>query len=114
MYFGINKKYIITDLKVLSTKKLIRNAFKQIRKVICKNLKIDYQNGLLGNKNEGKYNSVNETMNNYYDGKQIWLLGICGDNAEEFRKKALYKRDTETQKNLSFPMQTKGTIITDG
>ena len=53
-----------------------------MRKIICKALKIEYQSSLLRNDNEGKYYSVGETLINHYDGKQIWLLGICDNNTK--------------------------------
>jgi len=86
-----------------------------MRKIICKALKIDYQSSLLGHENEGKYYSVDETLINHIDGKQIWLLGICDNKAKEFRIEASYNRDMETLREFINAYVKKGNyIITDG
>ena len=77
-------KYINNELKVVASNKLIRRVYKEMRIIICKTLKIEYQSSLLGNENEGKYYSVDETLINHIEGRQIWLLGICDNNTKEF------------------------------
>ena len=108
-------KFINSELKVLASKQLIRRVYKDIRKVICKSLKIEYQSTLLGNENEWKYYSADESLINHYNGKQIWLLGICDNNTKEFRIEASYDRDAETLKEFITSFVKKGNnIITDG
>ena len=89
-------KYLNTELKVVASNKLIRRIYKEMRKIICKALKIEYQSSLLWNENEGKYYSVEETLINHYDRKQIGLLGNCDNNTKEFRFEAFYNRNMET------------------
>ena len=55
-------KYLNTELKVVASNKLIRRVYKEMRKIICKALKFEYQSSLLGNENEGKYYSIDEKI----------------------------------------------------
>ena len=54
-------------------------------------------------------------MINHYDGKQIWLLGICDNNTKEFHIEAAYNRNMNTLREFITSFVKKGNnIITDG
>lgn len=107
-------KYINNELKVVASNKLIKRVYKEMRIIICKTLKIEFQNILLGNENEGKYYSVDETLISHFEGKQILLLGICNNNTKEFRIEASYNRNMDTLREFITSFVKKGNyIITD-
>ena len=64
--------YINNELKTFVSKKIIPKVFNEIKKIISKFLKINYQSGLLGEKNQNKYFSIDETLINHIEGKQVW------------------------------------------
>jgi hypothetical protein len=80
-------KYINTELKVLAIKKLIWNVCEEMRKVICKNLKLEYQSRLLRNKNDGKYYAVDETLiyHIYPHGVFMMFVGEIEDNEQKIK-----------------------------
>ena len=86
-----------------------------MREVICKYLKIFYQSEQLGTDGETEYFSVDESLINHFDGKQVWLIGICNNKTKDFRIEASYNRDAETLKAFIETYANKNSyIITDG
>ena len=83
-------KYINNELKLFVSDKLIRKVFTEMRKIICKYLKIEYQSKPLGEKDAEKYFSVDESLINHYKGKKVWLLGISDNLSKDFRIEASY------------------------
>ena len=76
----IISKIITEENNTFVSKQIIPKVYNQIRRVIAKYLKIEYQSNFLGEQNANKYFSVDESLINHIDGKQVWLLGII-DNA---------------------------------
>ena len=86
-----------------------------MREVICKYLKIFYQSEQLGTDGETEYFSVDESLINHFDGKQVWLIGICNNKNKDFRIEASYNRNAETLKAFIETYADKNSyIITDG
>ena len=85
-----------------------------MRKIICKYIKIVYQSETLKNNNDNNYYSVDESLINHYNGKQVWLIGICNNITKDFRIEASYKRDTEVLKEfINMYAEKNSFIITD-
>lgn len=60
-----------------------------MRRVICKNIKIEYQSNPLDLKDSYKCFSVDESLINHYQGRQFRLLGICDNISKNFRIEAI-------------------------
>ena len=56
----------------------------EIDKIISKYFKIIYQRELLGTRNANSYYSVDESLINHYNGKQVWYLGITGNLNKDY------------------------------
>ena len=73
--FNVNKayKYITEENNTFVSKQIIPKVYNQIRRVISKYLKIEYQSNFLGELNANKYFSFDESLINHIDGKQVWF-----------------------------------------
>lgn len=108
-------KYIIKNLNYFVSERIVRNVYTEMSKIITKYMKILYQSERLGYKDQHKIFSVDETLINHFENRQIWLLGACDNETKEFRIEAVYNRDTETLKELiSTFIEPGNNIITDG
>ena len=108
-------EYIIKNLNYFVSERIVRNVFTEISKIITKYMKILYQSERLGYKDQHKNFSVDESLINHFENRQIWLLGACDNETKEFCIEAVYNRDTETLKEFIIIFTEPGNnIITDG
>lgn len=69
----------------------------------------------MGEKNENKYFSVDESLINHIDGKQVCLLGIIDNASKYFRLEAVFNRDEITIKSfISKNVEIGNNIVSDG
>jgi len=61
------------------------------------------QSNLLGEKTVTSFFSVDESLINHYNGKQVWLFGICDNIAKDFRLEESYNRNSATLKEFRIP-----------
>lgn len=83
--------YIIKNLNYFVSEKIVRNVYTEMLKIITKFMKILYQSEKLGYKDQHKNFSVDETLINHFENRQIWLLGACDNESKEFRIEAVLK-----------------------
>ena len=74
-------------------------------------MKISYQNNMLGEKDERKYFSIDESLISHLGGKQAWLLGTIDNSKKDFRIEALFKRDESAIKAFISIFVEKGNTI---
>ena len=70
----------------------------------------------MGEKDEGKYFSIDESLISHLGGKQVWFLGIIDNSEKDFRLEAPFKRDESTNKAFITKFVEKGILfaVTDG
>lgn len=68
---NLNKafKYLSNELKLFESEKLIAKVYIEIRRAICKFLKLEYQSNPLGEKDSNKFLLADETLINHYKGR---------------------------------------------
>ena len=66
---------------------------------------------MLGEKDERKYFSIDESLISHLGGKQVWLLGIIDNSKKDFRLEASFKRDETTVKAFISKFVEKGNTI---
>ena len=114
--FNVNKayKYITEENNTFVSKQIISKVYYQIKRVISKYLKIEYQSNFLGELNANKYFSVDESLINHIDGKQVWLLGIIDNSSKDFHLEAVFNRDAITIKSfISKNVEIGNNIVSD-
>ena len=86
-----------------------------MRIVISKFLKINYQSGYLGEKNQNKFFSIDERLINYIEGQQVWLIEIIDNIEKDFLLEAVFNRDESSiKKYISMYIETGNNICSDG
>ena len=93
-------KYLTEELNIQCNKNLIRKVFKEMRTAISKYIVIDYESRYLGDLNDNKYFSVDESNILTIGATHIWLLGIIDNQIKYFRLTPTLNRDTFTLKNF--------------
>ena len=78
-------------------------------------MKITYQSNMLGEKDENKFFSIDESLISHLGGKKVWLFGIIENIKKEFHLEASFKGDETTIKIFISKFVDKGnTIFSDG
>lgn len=69
----------------------------------------------MGELNANKYFSVDESLINRIDGKQVWLLGIIDNASKDFCFQAVFNRDAITIKSfISKNVEIGNNMVSDG
>lgn len=107
-------KYLTEELNIQCNKTLIRKVFKEMRIAISKLILIDYESEYLGDLNQNKYFSVDESNIITIDATHIQLLDIFDNQTKHFKLTQTFNLDTVTLKNFIEKKVAKGNhIVTD-
>ena len=78
-------------------------------------MKIVYTNESICEANKNQYFSVDESLINHIDNKQVWLLGIINNSTKDFKIEPSYSRDSQILSNfINQYVKSGNTIISDG
>ena len=85
--------YLKEEKQISITKDLILRVYKEIRDVIYRYFRILYGSESLGNHID--YYSIDESLFDRRNNKQIWILGAINNRTKDFRVEAVLNRDSD-------------------
>ena len=97
------------------SERIIRKVYQKMTVIIIKYLKIYYQSEPLELNWPAQFYAVDESLINYFNGNQVWLIGNWNNEMKEFRIEASCERESQTLKAFIYTYAKRGSfVITDG
>lgn len=108
-------KYLNDNKKIKIFETALLKVYSELRLIIYLYMKILYESEAISTKNNRDYFSVDESLINHINNKQIWLLSIINNTSKEFSIKVSYNRDSGTLANyIQKYIEIENTIISNG